>query len=125
MNTDETFAIDTNQVGWQSLPVPELAASILAKPLLADAGGGMTISKVRYPAGFVNQSHWHSCAHGMYVLDGVLVTSQGEFGPGSFVWFPEGTTMYNGAQADNDVTFLFITDKAFDVHYTHLEGTPA
>lgn len=61
----------------------------------------------------------------MYVLDGVLVTSDGSFGPVSFVWFPEGKIMFHGAQDDNDVTFLFITDKAFDVNYTHLEGDKA
>lgn len=119
MSTKDVFSIDTNQVAWQDLPIPELDASILAKPLFADGAGGMTISKVRYPAGFVNESHWHNCAHGMYVLDGVLVTSAGSFGPGSFVWFPEGEVMFHGAQEDNDVTFLFITDKAFDVHYSH------
>jgi hypothetical protein len=58
----------------------------------------------------------------MYVLEGVLVTSAGNFGPGNFVWFPEGTTMFHGAQSDNDVTFLFITNKPFDIHFTHIEG---
>ncbi|MHA6894606.1 cupin domain-containing protein [Ralstonia pseudosolanacearum] len=124
MPTQDVFSIDTNHAAWQSLPIPELDASILTKPLFADGPAGMTISKVRYPAGFINKSHWHNCAHGMYVLDGVLVTSAGAFGPGSFVWFPERSVMFHGAQADNDVTFLFITDTAFDVHYTHEEEAP-
>lgn len=58
----------------------------------------------------------------MYVLDGVLWTRAGEFGPGIFVWFPEGTTMLHGATDENDVTFLFIKNKTFDIHYEHIEG---
>jgi hypothetical protein len=37
----------------------------------------------------------------------------------SFIWFPEGMTMAHGATADNDVNILFITNKPFDIHYTH------
>jgi len=80
--------------------IPEIDASILQKLLVADSDTGMRVQKVCYKAGFTNISHWHNCAHGMYVLDGVLVTSAGSFGPGNFVWFPEGTTMFHGAQND-------------------------
>ena len=54
----------------------------------------------------------------MYVLDEILKTHAGSFGPGSFVWFPEGMEMEHGATQDNDVTFLFITNKPFDIIYT-------
>jgi hypothetical protein len=30
--------------------------------------------------------------------------------------------MFHGAQSDNDVTFLFITNKPFDIHFTHIKG---
>lgn len=33
--------------------------------------------------------------------------------------------MFHGAQGSNDVTFLFITDKPFNVHYTHVEDAPS
>ena len=46
--------------------------------------------KLIYRAGWTNPWHTHPCAHGIYVLDGSLATHQGTFGPGSFVWFPEG-----------------------------------
>jgi len=39
------------------------------------------------------------------------------FGPGSFVWFPEGGTMEHGATEDADCTFLLIANKAFDIHH--------
>jgi len=62
--------------------------------------------------------HTHNCAHGIYVLDGILQTHTGSFGPGSFVWFPQGMEMEHGATQDNDVTFLFIANKPLDIHYT-------
>lgn len=116
-NTQEVITIDSHRMPWQELPIPELDASILMKPLFLDNTSGMSISKCCYKAGFMNKSHTHHCAHGMYVLDGILVTSKGSFGPGNFIWFPEGEVMFHGAQEDNDVTFLFITDKTFDIHY--------
>ncbi|MFN3072702.1 cupin domain-containing protein [Acinetobacter sp. TY2] len=117
----QVITMDSNRMTWQELPIPELDASIFMKPLFLDNMTGMSISKAWYKAGFMNKSHTHHCAHGMYVLDGILVTSVGEFAPGSFVWFPEGETMFHGAQEDNDVTFLFITDKNFDIQYNDLE----
>jgi quercetin dioxygenase-like cupin family protein len=125
MNSNEVFSIDTNKQPWEIRELAEIDARFLAKLLVADNETGMRVSKVRYQSGFTNISHWHNCAHGMYVLDGVLVTSAGSFGPGNFVWFPEGTTMSHGAQSDNDVTFLFITNKPFDIHFTHIEGERA
>ena len=53
----------------------------------------------------------------MYVLEGTLVTNAGQFGPGNFVWFPEGAVMEHGASAEGDATVLFITNKPFDIHY--------
>lgn len=122
MRKPDVTVVDTNRIPWERLDVPELNAVIPQKICVVDGDTGMAVIKIRYQAGFTNVSHWHNCAHGTYVLDGILVTSAGSFGPGSFVWFPEGTTMSHGAQADNDVTFLFITNKPFDIHYTHLEG---
>ena len=48
---------------------------------------------------------------------GTLVTHQGSFGAGSFVWFPEGETMEHGASAAGDVTVLFVTNKPFRIDY--------
>jgi hypothetical protein len=52
----------------------------------------------------------NNCAHGMYVLDDILKTHTGSFGPGSFVWFLEGMEIEHGATRDNDVTFLFVAN---------------
>ncbi|MBB5498672.1 cupin domain-containing protein [Paraburkholderia sp. MM5384-R2] len=122
MSNSEVKVVDRNTIPRDVVDVPELNAQILQKLCVIDDDTGVTVTKICYKAGFTNVSHWHNCAHGMYVLDGMLVTSAGSFGPGSFVWLPEGTTMEHGAQQDNDVTCLFITNKPFDNHYTHIAG---
>jgi hypothetical protein len=53
----------------------------------------------------------------MFVLEGTLVIHDGSFGPGSFVWFPEGMMMQHGATQTDDVTVPFITNKKFEIHY--------
>lgn len=58
----------------------------------------------------------------MYVLDGKLNTSRGQFGPGEFVWFPEGERMFHGATGENDVIFLFIINKPFDIAFEPVES---
>ena len=91
--------------------------ALFAKRFLEDPETGVTVRMVRYPAGFTNSWHTHPCAHGMFVLEGTLVTHQGSFGPGNFVWFPQGMTMEHGATQREDVTVLFLTNKRFEIHY--------
>lgn len=107
---------DTSRMPWQLFTVSQTGAEIPMKALLADPDTGMQVFLMRYSAGFTNQWHTHQCAHGMFVLDGVLRTHQGDVGPGNFVWFAEGGWMEHGA-TENDCTFLFITNKPFDICY--------
>jgi quercetin dioxygenase-like cupin family protein len=109
--------IDTNVVPWEERFNEKLGVSLYRKNLLEDPDTGIEIRLVRYPAGVVNPLHTHPCGHGMYVLEGVLVTHEGRFGPGSFVWFDEGETMEHGATAEQDAVVLFITNKPFQIHY--------
>jgi len=109
---------DATRMPWESFELKPLNASIFVKVLEAEKETGMTVFLVRYPAGFVNAWHTHPTAHGMYVLDGVLKTHQGEYGPGTWVWFPEGGWMEHGATAKNEVTVLFVTNKQFDIKWT-------
>jgi quercetin dioxygenase-like cupin family protein len=60
----------------------------------------MSVQMIRYEAGFTNPWHRHNCAHGIYVLEGTLKTHAGNFGPGNFVWFPQGMLMEHGATKD-------------------------
>ena len=111
------LAKDATQLPWQERFNDKIGRVLYRKDLFTDPETGMEIRLVRYPAGVINPQHTHPCAHGMYVLEGTLVTHQGSFGPGSFVWFPEGEVMEHGASADGDVTVLFVTNKPFRIDY--------
>jgi len=117
-------SINTNKVPWSYVPIPELNHQLPIKPLHEDAETGMTVLKIKYEAGFTNSWHTHNTGHGMYVLDGRLQTHKGVFGPGEFVWFPEGERMFHGATPENDAVFIFITNKAFDIHYDNGDKNP-
>jgi len=110
-------AIDSNALPWEERPNEKIGRSLFRKNLIVDADTGMEVRLVRYPAGVINPMHTHPCAHGMYVLEGTLATHDGQYGPGHFVWFPEGSVMEHGATAEQDVTVLFITNKPFEIHY--------
>jgi quercetin dioxygenase-like cupin family protein len=120
----ELTVVDTNTATWELFPVEYIKANLEHVPLVSDEETGMMVLKMIYRAGFTNPWHSHSCAHGVYVLDGTLNTHQGDYPAGSFVWFPEGGVMQHGATQDEDVTFLFITNKAFDIHFVGDENDP-
>ncbi|MGW0037463.1 cupin domain-containing protein [Gordonia sp. NPDC003376] len=116
-NTIDLVVSDSSRMPWGFNDVPQINAKIPSKVLFSDPDTGMEVSLIRYAAGFTNMWHTHPHGHGMYILDGVLNTHDGQYGPGSFVWFPEGGWMEHGATEDNDVTFLFITNKPFGICY--------
>ena len=116
-SNDSNDSVNTNTAPWSFVPIPELNHELPVKPLFQDPETGASASKALYEAGFINTWHTHNTGHGMYVLDGILKTHKGEFGPGEFVWFPEGERMFHGATEHNDVTFIFITNKQFDIQY--------
>jgi quercetin dioxygenase-like cupin family protein len=111
------LAIDATRLPWEERYSDAIGKAIYRKELFSDPDTGMLVSLVRYPAGIVNPAHTHPCGHGMYVLEGTLVTHHGSFGPGSFVWFPEGEVMEHGASADGDVVVVFVTNKPFRIDY--------
>lgn len=113
----DAMSIDTNAIPWEERRNEHVPGPIFRKEIFSDPDTGMLVRLVRYPKGIINPSHTHPCGHGMYVLEGTLVTHRGQFGPGSFVWFPEGEVMTHGASTAGDVTALFITNKPFEIHY--------
>ena len=119
MTTDPQtgFAINTNEIPWLERFNEKIGRALLRKELYEDPDNGMLIRLVKYPAGVINPGHTHPCGHGMFVLEGTLVTHRGSYGPGSFVWFPEGEVMEHGASAEGDVTVVFITNKSFRLDY--------
>jgi quercetin dioxygenase-like cupin family protein len=107
--------IDVNALPWNETRIEQIGKSVYAKVLHDDPENGMGVRLTRYPAGVVNPHHTHPCGHGMYVLQGTLVTHTGSYGPGTFVWFPEGESMEHGASPDGDVIVLFIHNKPFRI----------
>jgi quercetin dioxygenase-like cupin family protein len=127
-NVVKLNGVNVTRMPWEILEVPQIKAKIPVKILPTDFGTdhgtGMQVFMVKYVAGFMNTWHTHPNAHGMYVLEGVLKTHQGEYEAGSFVWFPEGGWMEHGATAKSDVTILFITDKPFGISYPSDSNQP-
>lgn len=117
MKSGDIIAIDTAALPWEERWNEHLGKTLYRKNLIEDPETSMEVRVVKYPAGVINTRHTHSCAHGMYVLEGTLVTHAGRFGPGYFVWFPTGIEMEHGATAETDVIVLFITNRKFDIHY--------
>lgn len=111
------YAIDTQEMPWEERFNDKIGRALFRKELYEDPQSGMLIRLVKYPAGIINPGHTHPCGHGMYVLEGTLVTHRGKYGPGSFVWFPEGDVMEHGASAEGDVIVVFITNKSFRIDY--------
>jgi quercetin dioxygenase-like cupin family protein len=74
--------VDTNRAAFGPVQLPHLEGLELL-PLIADPDTGMEVFKAIYKAGSMNRWHTHPCAHGIYVLEGTLVTHQGSHPPGS------------------------------------------
>jgi quercetin dioxygenase-like cupin family protein len=117
--------VQTNDMAWEKIVVPEAEEVIYRKVLVRDPETGISATIVRYDAGMVTPWHQHNCAHGLFVLEGTLRTHSGEFKPGSFVWFPEGSIAEHGATQTEPVEVLLFTNKAFNIHFLDAEEREA
>lgn len=70
---------------------------------------------IRYPPGLKAQSHRHSAAHTIVVIDGQLAVNGQVIGPGSYCHFPAGETMRHAPADDGACLFVTIFDGPFDV----------
>ena len=122
MPDQKLHVFDTTSMPWKESFMPALGKAVFVKPFVEDPETGVTVRMAKYPAGFMNTWHTHPCAHGIYVLEGTLVTHEGSFGPGNFVWFSEGMRMQHGATQIEDVTVLFITNKKFEIWHENPVG---
>src|SRR5262245_19280095 len=117
MSADQFFAVNAGEMAWEERFNDQIGRALYRKELFNDPQTGVLVRLVCYPAGVINPRHTHPCGHGMYVLEGNLVTHKGTFPPGSFVWFPEGEVMEHGASPEGDVVVVFITNKSFRIDY--------
>lgn len=102
---------------WMDVFDEHMNRTIYDKRLVSDPETGMAVNFSKYPAGYYKDFHTHTCAHGIYVLKGILRTDTGMYGPGCFVWHPAGLSARHGATDEEDCEFIFITNKPFDICY--------
>lgn len=110
-------AVNTADQTWTPNQSHRDRVNYFMKPLFSDPSTGEVEMLVRYPAGQINPEHVHQFGHGMYVLQGKLVSNHGTFGPGTFVWFPGGEPVSHGAGPDEDVTVVFTTHDGLKIDY--------
>lgn len=109
--------VNTTEQKWSQNQSHRDRVTYFMKPLFHDQSSGEVEMLVRYPAGQINPEHTHPYGHGMYVLQGKLVSNRGTFGPGTFVWFPAGEVVSHGAGPDEDVTVVFTTHDGLTIDY--------
>ena len=117
MNDLKPLCTNTTAMPWEERPNDVTGMSYYRKLLNIDEETGARVSLHFYPRGFWTPWHTHPCSHGMYVLEGILKTNEGSYGPGSFVWFPEGVVAEHGASEFTDLTVLFVTNKSFAINF--------
>jgi quercetin dioxygenase-like cupin family protein len=76
----DLIVVDANAMVWEERFNEKIGRALYRKNLIEDPDTGMEIRLVRYPAGVINPLHTHPCAHGMFVLEGTLVTHDGTYG---------------------------------------------
>ena len=79
------------------IPWVDLGGGHLDKAMVTDPKTGMIVNVSHYPKGYKMGWHKHSCAHGMYIIEGAMKTNLGIVKKGEFVWFPAGVEMDHGA----------------------------
>ena len=108
-------AIRIAELEWHRNQMHQAETTFFMKPLFHDTTSNLMM--VRYPAGVVNPDHHHPIGHGMYVLQGELVTHRGTFGRDTFVWFPDNEVMWHGAGPHEDLIVLFVTGSNLRTRY--------
>jgi quercetin dioxygenase-like cupin family protein len=117
----EFRAVNPAELTWKANSDQALVTYFM-KPLASDEQTGGIAMLVRYPAGQINPAHTHPVGHGMYVLQGHLVTNHGTFAPGTYVWFPPDEVESHGAGPDEDAVVLFTTHAGMTIDYVHPPG---
>lgn len=87
------------------------------KSLVLDEKTGIQINYMNYPAGFTTYRHTHTAGHAFLVLSGQLRSDENTYGPGTFIWYPEGQVAEHGATAYEDFICLQISNKSFSINY--------
>lgn len=94
---------------------PDMPDKLYGRKLLFEHPDiGFEVKRQHFEPHVFTKCHTHTCAHGMYMLGGMLETSLGEAPAGSFIWFDAGDAMEHGTR-ECGADLLFITDGSFDI----------
>lgn len=110
MGTDDLICRNYFDMAWMKQVNAQLEVEFFTKELYRNPKTGLLIELMKFTAGTVTPPHTHMCGQGMYVLSGTLHTHEGNYGPGSFVWFPAGAAAIHGAGGEDDLTVAVIYD---------------
>jgi anti-sigma factor ChrR (cupin superfamily) len=122
MSEMKEWVLHSNKMDWEERYNPRQGKSSYRKLFITDPETGVYVHLRHYPAGFKTPWHRHPMAHGMFVLWGHLKTTYGVYGPGTFVYDPEGILAEHGGADDEDVWLLFFTNKKYDINYDDSEN---
>lgn len=91
LNADfsERVVVDSEQVPWKASPLPGVKRRMLDR--IGDEVARAT-SIVRYAAGSDFSSHRHGGGEEFFVLEGVFSDEHGDYGPGTYVRNPTGSS---------------------------------
>ena len=89
MDFSRQAVINTNELDWS----PSRLAGVTRKPLAREGTeSGHATSIVRYEPGSKFDEHAHPLGEEIFVLDGIFSDESGDFGPGTYIRNPPGST---------------------------------
>ncbi len=89
MNFSERVVVHADTQAWQPSPMPGVWRKPLARE---DVESGHATSLVKYDAGSRFAEHNHPGGEEILVLDGVFSDETGDYGPGTYIRNPPGTS---------------------------------
>lgn len=116
-NSLKKVVMDLGRMPWEYRPTSTTGKIFGKKQLLLDDETGMQINYMYYPAGFTTITHRHPAGHGFFVLEGQLQSGDELYGPGTFIWYPEGYVTAHGGTEHEGVKCLQISNKTFSIEY--------
>lgn len=113
----QEFSSEREGIGWISTPDVVHGDSDYGKYFYTDPETGVLLKENFYPRGKNTPWHWHTHAHGIYILDGKIRTNKGLYGAGTFLWWPAGAVAEHGAIETEDARMYFMTTGTFDLNF--------
>lgn len=108
---------DTNRMPWFVRPTSTDKKVFGQKHFFDDPDMHSDCMLYYYPAGFTTYMHTHPCSHGHYILEGQMKVNSDYYGPGTFIWYPEGCVAEHGATFCEGAKVLMFSNKKFSVNY--------